>query len=251
MNRHEADGPRDPEATRRRHPPAFNVPAVVLGLIAVFAVVHWVRADLLGPVGSDEMILDYAFIPGCYGGGDPVCALRSAGAGIWSPITYAFLHGDWTHFGANAVWLLAFGTPVARRIGAARFLSFSALGSIAGALVFYLVNPTLVVPVIGASGTVSALMGGACRFAFGGSRRQRSSPDRMDLPLITIFEALSDRTVLIFIAVFFGTNLLVGSGLGGAFSGGAQVAWEAHLGGFAFGFLFFRAFDPRSPVPSE
>jgi len=51
--------------------------------------------------------------------------------------------------------------------------------------------------------------------------------------------------VLIFIAVFFGTNLLIGSGVGGEMGGGA-VAWEAHLGGFAFGFLLFRLFDPLS-----
>ncbi|MEF2551293.1 rhomboid family intramembrane serine protease [Aurantimonas sp. A2-1-M11] len=230
-------------AVPRTHPPAFNVPGIILVLIAVFALVHVVRAYLLGPVAAAQALLDLAFIPGCYSAGDPVCGFRTPGADLWSPLSYAFLHGDWTHFGANAVWLLAFGTPVARRIGVARFLAFCTAGAIAGAAAFYILNPALIVPVIGASGVVSALMGGACRFAFGG--RMSLAPGRPDLPLVSIGESLANRTVLIFIAVFFGTNLLIGSGVAGGMGGGA-VAWEAHLGGFAFGFLLFRLFDPLS-----
>lgn len=228
---------------RRSHPPAFNVPGIILVLIAIFALVHGVRVYLLGPVATAQALLDLAFIPGCYGDVDPVCGFRTPGADLWSPLSYAFLHGDWTHFGANAVWLLAFGTPVARRVGVTWFLAFCTCGAIAGAAAFYLLNPTLIVPVIGASGIVSALMGGACRFAFGG--RVSLMPGRSNGPLVSIGESLTNRTVLIFIAVFFGTNLLIGSGVGGEMGGGA-VAWEAHLGGFAFGFLLFRLFDPLS-----
>ena len=227
----------------RTHPPAFNVPGIILVLIVIFALVHAVRVYLLGPVATAQALLDLAFIPGCYGDLDQVCAFRTPGADLWSPLSYAFLHGDWTHFGANAIWLLAFGTPVARRLSMTRFLAFCTTGAIAGAATFYVLNPTLIVPVIGASGIVSALMGGACRFAFGG--RMSLAPGRPDAPLVTIGESLANRTVLIFIAVFFGTNLLIGSGVAGAMGGGA-VAWEAHLGGFAFGFLLFSLFDPLS-----
>ena len=46
-----------------------------------------------------------------------------AGAEIWTFFTYALLHADWMHLGFNAVWLLAFGSPVARRFGMPRFLA--------------------------------------------------------------------------------------------------------------------------------
>ena len=243
-NGHESPDAHAPDAAgpRRSHPPAFNVPGVVLALIAVFAAVHAVRTYLLGPVSATEMLVDFSFIPGCYGDYDPLCTVRMAGADLFSPLTYAFLHGGWAHLGANSVWLLAFGTPVARRFGAGRFLLFSAVGAVAGALVFYLLNPELIAPVIGASGVVSALMGGACRFAFGGRTPVRVST-RPDLPMVSITDALANKTVLIFIAVFFATNLLLGTGVGSAFGEG-QVAWQAHLGGFAFGFLLFQLFDP-------
>ncbi|WP_342591908.1 rhomboid family intramembrane serine protease [Jiella sonneratiae] len=221
----------------RRPPPAFNVPGVVLALVAAMGLVHLCRTLLLGELADTRVILDFAFIPGCYGSGQEICQIRPAGVSLWSPLTYAFLHGSWTHYGLNTIWLLAFGTPVARRLGNARFLGFCALGTIAGAAAFYLFNAGLDVPVIGASGTVSALMGGACRFAFVRAGRSPGFGAERYRPAISVREAFSDRTVLVFIVAFFVTNFLVGAGVGGALTGGGEVAWEAHLGGFVFGFF--------------
>ncbi len=39
----------------------------------------------------------------------------------WTPLTYVFLHANWAHVGFNALWLVAFGAPVARRFGPQRF----------------------------------------------------------------------------------------------------------------------------------
>lgn len=233
-------------APRPANPPAFNVPAIVLLTIACIATVHLVRTQFLGAMADVEVILDFSFIAGCYGGGDAVCDLRAAGANLWSPISHAFLHGDWTHLAANALWLLAFGTPVARRLGNARFVLFMLIGAVAGAAFFYLLNPLLIAPMIGASGVVSAVMGAASRFAL--APMARFGPrDVAFAPRLGLVRALTNRTVLFFVAVFFLTNLLIGSGIGSAFGGGLQIAWEAHLGGFAFGFLCFGAFDRMPP----
>nr|WP_255699746.1 rhomboid family intramembrane serine protease [Jiella avicenniae] len=228
---------------RRRPPPAFNVPGIVLVLIAAMGLVHAYRTLGLGEIADARFVLDFAFIPGCYGGAGELCLIRPAAADLWSPLTYAFLHGSWTHFGINTFWFLAFGTPVARRLSHVRFLAFAAAGTIAGAAVFYLVNTGLEVPVIGASGTVSALMGGACRFAFVRQRPMHGGLPEALQPMISVREALSDRTVLIFVIAFFVTNFLVGAGVGGALTGGGEVAWEAHLGGFVFGFFCLPFFD--------
>ncbi|MCD2471982.1 rhomboid family intramembrane serine protease [Jiella sp. MQZ9-1] len=227
-----------------RRPPAINVPGVILALIAVMGLVHLYRTSL-GDLAGVRFLVDFAFIPGCYGSAIPDCLARSPGADLWSPLTYAFLHGDWTHFGVNTVWFLAFGTPVARRLGNIGFLMFTAVGALAGAAVFYAFNPNLLEPVIGASGAVSALMGGACRFAFVRRAPFGGFDAGANAPCMPIGEALRERTVLVFALVFFGTNFLLGTSLGGAFTGGAQVAWEAHLGGFVFGFLGLPLFDRR------
>ncbi|KQT53725.1 protease [Aureimonas sp. Leaf454] len=240
----------NPDVPHRRgsgngRPPAFNIPGVVLAVILLLAAVHLGRTQLIGPVMDDRLIADLAFIPACYSQPCEVLFGRPNGALLWSPLSHALLHGDWTHFGLNAIWLLAFGSPVARRIGSVRFLGFVVGGALAGAAAFFLLNPTLMEPVIGASGVVSALMGGACRFAFSGlQRRAATSATSVRLSL---GQALSDRTILFFILVFFATNLLTGTALGGYVSGGAQIAWEAHIGGFLFGFLAFALFD-RPPV---
>ncbi|GGD18862.1 rhomboid family intramembrane serine protease [Aureimonas glaciei] len=234
----------------RANPPIFNVPGVVLAALVVFIAIQAIRSFVLSVETDDWLITEFSFVAGCYAENCTAQFGRDAGAQLWSPLTYAFLHGDWMHVGLNAIWMLAFGTPVARRLGTVRVLAFAALGAIAGALTFYVFNPDLIVPVIGASGIVSALMGGACRFAFGSMGHHRSA---RSLPLLSIRQALSDRTVIFFVVIFFATNLLTASGLGGFIDGGASVAWQAHLGGFVFGFLGLALFEPnrRQPMPAD
>ena len=230
---------------RRPSPPAFNVPSVVLAFIAVLVAIHLFRVIVAGPTIQGWMILNLSFIPGCYSDLAEICSVRAPGADLWTPASYTLLHGDGMHIGLNSLWLLAFGTPVARRLGAQRFLVFSIAGSVAGAALFFVINPTLLVPVIGASGAVSAMMGGASRFALGRGDRFAVMRAYRHQPLTPITRALSDRTVLVFVIVFFATNLLFSAGLGGALGEGG-IAWEAHLGGFAFGFLGLGLFERRS-----
>ncbi|WP_244630955.1 rhomboid family intramembrane serine protease [Aureimonas sp. ME7] len=228
--------------------PAFNVPTVVLVLLAGLVIVHWVRSSWLSDFGSAFVLLNFGFFAGCYGSAEDLCQLREAFAPVASPLTHAFLHGDWTHLVTNGVWMLAFGTPVARRLGNGRFLLFCAVGAIAGAAMFYALNPALIQPMIGASGVVSALMGGAARFAIGSSG-MGGRGDVAFAPRLSIARSLTDRTVLFFTIVFFATNFALGSGSGYLFGEAGAIAWEAHVGGFLFGFLAFAAFDPRRQHP--
>lgn len=231
----------------RANPPAFNVPTVVLLLIASFILIHVLRTQVFSNARDAVVLLDYAFIPGCAQDLARFCFARPEAAGFWSLVTHAFLHGDWTHLGVNSAWLLAFGTPVAKRLGTVGFLLFCALGALAGAMLFYVLNPSLLAPMIGASGIVSAVMGGAARFALGRVGRV-GLIDVAQAPRLGILASLSDRTVLFFVAIFFATNLLLGTSAGTLFAGGLSIAWEAHLGGFLFGFLFFGYFDRRPPA---
>ncbi|MBB3951331.1 rhomboid family intramembrane serine protease [Aureimonas jatrophae] len=238
--------PQPSEPLRHRDPPAINVPFVVLATIAVLAFVHLLRTQVLSETQDIWTLINLSMIPDCYRSNDEVCVLREPWANAVSPLSHAFLHGDWTHFLTNAVWLLAFGTPVARRIGAGRFLIFCALGATAGALLFDLLNPALLQPMIGASGVVSALMGAAARFALSGGAQRWGEPAYV--PRLTLRESLTDRTVLFFIVIFFVTNVALGSGAAFLLGEGGAIAWEAHVGGFLFGLLAFDLFD-RAPRP--
>lgn len=231
-----------PDAPRPSGPPAFNVPAIVLAAILVIVAVHVVGTQFLDEAAELRMLVDFAFIAACYGDAADICAFRTAGANLWSFFTHAFLHGDWTHLGANSLWLLAFGTPVARRIGSARFVAFALLGAASGAALFYVMNPHLLAPMIGASGVVSAVMGGASRFALAHLGRY-GMQDAVRSRRLPVIECLTNRTIVFFVGIFFLANILIGSGIGSAFGADLQIAWEAHLGGFAFGFLCFALFD--------
>ena len=158
---------RDARVSQTREP-ILNVPAVVVALLALLGLVHAVRELMLSPQDDRLLLLTFAFVPARYessmlfGGALP----GGFGAQIWTFFTYALIHSDLTHLGFNAVWLLAFGTPVARRFGATRFIVFVMVTVAAGALVHLIVHPGARVVMVGASAAISGMMGAATRFAF-------------------------------------------------------------------------------------
>lgn len=244
------------EAPPYKEPPAFNVPGAVLALLVAIVGLH-LLIEWLPLAAQREVLFLFALFPLRYAGMDGVVEGLPGGLGaeIWTPITYTFLHGGWTHLIVNSVWLLAFGSPLARRFGALRFFVFYFVCGAAGAFLHVAIYPDSPVPVVGASAAISGLMGGAARFVFlgdgplgalggqgiGGAPRRRAG----------IFASLADRRVLIFVGVWIGLNFLFGAtALSGALGVTAQVAWEAHLGGFLAGLLLFGLFDPIRYSPS-
>src|SRR5258708_6959078 len=115
--------------------PIFNVPMIILALVAVLGVVHAIFAFVLTEAQADELLLLLAFLPARYAASAPVPIMLPGGwaADIWTFVTYAFLHADLNHLFFNVLWLVAFGTPVARRFGARRFLAFFLVTAAAGA----------------------------------------------------------------------------------------------------------------------
>ncbi|HYC24553.1 MAG TPA: rhomboid family intramembrane serine protease [Roseiarcus sp.] len=168
-----------------------------------------------------------------------------------SLIAYAFLHLSWTHVLLNSIWIVAFGPPVARRIGALRFVIFFLAAAVAGALVHWAFNPLEFAPLAGASASDSGLMGAAARFIFepGGPldspARYLASGRRADYDVAapSLGALLGERRVLIFLAVWLVGNFVLGAWAQPLGLSDLPVAWLAHLGGFAFGFLAFPLFD--------
>ena len=237
--------------------PLFNIPTVIVTLLAVLAAVHAVRTYLLTEQQDMEVLLTFAFIPARYDTSIVLGGVLPGGFGaqLWTFVTYAFIHADWTHYGVNAVWLLPFGSALARRFGPVRFLLFLAVTAAAGAALHLATHAGEEVPVIGASAAISGTMAAAMRFAFqrGGPLSFRRSGDDSDyrVPAIPLIAVLRDPRVVAFVAVWFGINILFGLGslpLPGV--GATQVvAWQAHIGGFLAGLVIFSWFDPAPQQP--
>lgn len=227
----------------------FNVPGAVLGILAVLIAVH-VALSMLPPEQYSWWVLALAFIPARYSGFADQIPGGSV-AEVTSFVTHMLVHADITHIAFNGLWLLAFGSVLCARLGGLRFIIFSICGGICGALLFLLFNPGLAAPVIGASGAVSAMMGGVMRFLFNALDRGegyllRHNPSA--IPAVTIMGALRDSRIVLSSIVFIAINLLAIIGFGKMGEAGA-IAWEAHIGGYLFGLFAFGLFD-RSDNPA-
>lgn len=144
-------------------------------------------------------------------------------------VTAMFLHGSWGHALSNGAFGLAFATPVARYFGmrGRGLLAFALFYLVTGALgnlAFGLLHPRDLGPLIGASGAVSGLAAAASRIAAG-----RGEVGSQFSPLVA---GMAGGWII--------TNLLIAV-LGFApGTGGANVAWEVHLVGFALGLFLIR-----------
>jgi len=229
--------------------PIFNIPPIVMAVLAALVIIHLVRTFVLSEQQDIEFLLSFAFIPARYGGSVAIDdALPGGGADIWTFVTYALIHANWLHLGVNAIWLLPFGTAVARRFGTYRFLAFLAVTAAAGAAVHLITHAGEQFPMIGASAAISGTMAAAMRFAF-----QRGGPltliGRADagayrVSALPLRDVLSDARVVLFLVVWFGINILFGAGPLPITGSEQPVAWEAHIGGFLAGLLLFSWFDP-------
>lgn len=145
--------------------------------------------------------------------------------GRWETVvTSTLLHGNWAHALMNAGFALAFGTPVARYLGsgprgALVFTLFYLVCGAVACLGFAAFSPGSLL--IGASGAVAGLVGGATRLMAG---RDHPGPF-LSRPVITM------TIVWVVLNLVFGV-LGVAPGMGGA-----QIGWEAHIFGYAAGLV--------------
>ena len=245
------DPPRDtaPELPQEQIPrePILTLPPALTAYVILLAAIH--LRVLLPPEWENWTIDVFGFIPKRYDstlvdltfpGGE--------GAKVWTFVTYSLLHANLTHLGFNVLWLLPFGSALARRFGALRFFLFMAVTAMAGALAHLVTHEHAVAPMIGASASVSGTMAAAIRFAFvQGSFLSFSRGDAeaaAKVPALSLGRALRNPRVLAFLLVWFGVNLIFGVGSIAIGSDGASVAWQAHIGGFFAGLVLFSLFDP-------
>ncbi|MBU6458887.1 MAG: rhomboid family intramembrane serine protease [Bradyrhizobium sp.] len=232
--------------------PILTLPGALTVYIALLAVIHLMRMML--PFDIDDLVVEmFGFIPKRYDSTLlDISFPGGEGAKVWTFVTYSLLHANLSHIGFNVLWLLPFGSALARRFGAARFFVFMAVTAAAGALAHLVTHEHAVAPMIGASASVSGTMAAAIRFAFvQGSFLSFSRGDAdaaARVPALSLTRALRNGRVLGFLAIWFGVNIIFGIGSIAIGADGASVAWQAHIGGFLAGLMLFSLFDP---VPRE
>lgn len=228
-------------------PPAFNLPDVIVWTGGILIAVHLLRTFIL-PGGWDQMIIRYfAFWPVKYTI-LPSLSAPDLVSSLWAFVTYSLLHGGAMHIIFNLLWMAIFGSAVARRFGVGRFLLFSALCSVGGALAHLATHWGEPVPMIGASAAISGQMAAAIRFVFelGGplGAIRRSDRAAYFVPAQPLADCFRNQQVLVFVAVWFGLNLFFGIMSGPVAGQPASVAWQAHIGGFVAGLALFPFLDP-------
>ncbi|HEV7408361.1 MAG TPA: rhomboid family intramembrane serine protease [Bradyrhizobium sp.] len=233
-----------PDAPRE---PVLTLPVALTAYVVLLAVIH---LRVLLPPDLENWTIDvFGFIPKRYD--STLLAIDfpgGAAAKVWTFVTYALLHANLSHLGFNVLWLLPFGSALARRFGAIRFFAFMAVTAAAGALAHLVTHEHALAPMIGASASVSGTMAAAIRFAFvQGSFLSFSRGDAdaaARVPALSLTRALRNPRVLGFLGVWFGVNIIFGVGSIAIGADGASVAWQAHIGGFLAGLMLFSLFDP-------
>lgn len=223
----------------RDHNPTEIVPifTVLIGLLTVVA--WWV---LQGAGLSDENLYNsvcvFGVVPadmtGVTASGSPVCDVGSVGA--VSLFTSMFLHGSWGHLIGNIWFLWVFGNNIEDSMGHLRFGGFYLLTGLAAAVVQVAMVPGSTVPMVGASGAISGIMGAYLVL----------------YPGIRIDTWFGFRIIQVPAWMLLGYWMLLQlTGVLGPVTVGGGVAYGAHLGGFVAGLLLIPVFRNKRLVEAK
>lgn len=201
--------------------------------------------DLGDPYALAKSVCNLGLVPGELTGRAPVgqalpigpgmaCVVDAEPINFLTPVLSIFLHGGWGHIIGNSLYLWVFGNNVEDSMGRVRFLAFYLLTGVAAALGHVFVDPASPVPMVGASGAISGIMG-AYLVLYPRCRVRTFIPPFFLLTFPAWF-------VLV---LWFVSQVLTGlpelMTLNPEISGGVAV-W-AHVGGFVAGVLLIRRFE--------
>ena len=221
--------------------PFFKVPAIILLLLLPMVAIQ-LYVQSIPDAAKEQIYLTFGFVPSHLENLHPKTPADYWNI-AWPFVSHGFLHGNWAHLGFNGAFLLAFGTPLARRLGSAGFLGFYLVCGVFAGLAHWALNVGSPYPVVGASGAIAGCMAGALRILFSRSGRFFLNKG----PAIGQLAPLWDRQLLVFTAFWIVINGVMAFNLlpmPGA--QGATIAWGAHIGGYFAGLFLVPLFDAFS-----
>ena len=207
--------------------PSRTVPFVTVSIIVLNAAA-WILEISMTPRELTQFLKVYGVVPAAF---DPITLLTSM-----------FLHGGWSHVIGNMWYLWIFGDNVEDSFGHGRFIVFYLLCGMTAALGQIIMEPTSLLPTIGASGAIAGVMG--AYFVL--------YPRSRVLTLIPIFLFDIVELPAIFLLGFWFLMQLVNAGAVAvtAGTGGGGVAFAAHVAGFLVGVVGVFVFRKREQPPA-
>ena len=231
--------------------PTRRFPVITLLLIAANVALFFVEPDFGGNTSeAATYFYDNAPVPcqlqdecpsGVQIGPDTVIDIpdRSFFSLIGAMIFSTFLHAGFLHIAGNMLFLWVFGNNIEDYLGPIKFLIFYLLGGIAAAFAHVVTHLDAVVPSVGASGAVAAVMG-AYLVMFPRAR--------IKVLFIFIFITLVEMSAIAVLGLWFLYQFLLGAQEA---AGATQVAWMAHVGGFVFGVIAIFVLGGRPHRPDS
>jgi len=248
--------------------PSQRTPVVTYAIIALnFVSLLWTLQ--LGPAGRQMMSVKLGFIPARLsqlsdprpikidiqdlaelphlrvpGERPPVQHVQLApdrGEILSTLLTSMFLHAGWLHFLGNMWFLWIFGDNIEDRMGHIAFACLYLGGGVVASVCHGWMTSNPLVPVIGASGAVAAVLGAyAITWPFARIHT---------IVVLIIFVTIIELPALVVLGFWFLTQLLEArNALNQGMDGG--VAWWAHIGGFIFGAVCMQAYSLGAPPPT-
>jgi membrane associated rhomboid family serine protease len=224
---------------------------VTLGLIALNALAWFAVQGAGSPLPLATSVCDLGLVPGELTGalppgtgfpmGDGLVCITDPGRQVSHVLTSMFLHGSWMHLLGNMWFLWLFGDNVEDSMSRPRFAAFYLLCGLVAALAQVLTQPDSGVPMVGASGAISGVMGAYLVL----------------YPRVRVFAMVPLGIVLTSVALpawaMLGYWILIQvvSGVASAGNVGGGVAFWAHVGGFLAGIVLVKAFRRSDRVAAH
>jgi len=206
-----------------RRPTRF--PWVTAGIIGLNVLVF-----ILELSRGEQFVIDWAVIPADIAAGHHLLTLATA----------LFMHGSWLHIIGNMVFLWAFGPEVEDLMSPGRYLAFYLVCGLTATLAQVAATPASMVPTLGASGAIAAVMGA---FIVTYPRDRIRS-----ILIILVFVSVAYIPAVLLIGVWFLIQFLNLGQVTEQSAGG--VAYAAHVAGFIFGAVAVRLFEEGSNQPA-
>lgn len=162
-------------------------------------------------------------------------------ATLYPFVTSMFLHGGFLHIGSNMLFLWVFGDNVEGHLPPFVYLFLYLGAGIVGSLAQYFMDPTSTIPMLGASGAVAGALG--AYFTLFPHHKIKT------LVILPIFITIIEISAVFMLGYWILLQLISGAGSVGLPADQGGVAYFAHIGGFAFGYIFAKIF--AKTVPQE
>jgi membrane associated rhomboid family serine protease len=225
--------------------------AIVTGTIILINVLAWLFVQGAGTSAAlARSVCELGLIAGELTGslppgtqfpmGEGLACATDPGRQLSHVLTHMFLHGSWMHLLGNMWFLWLFGNNVEDSMGRLRFLAFYLLCGLAAAAAQIVTNPSSPIPMVGASGAISGVMGAYLVLY----------PRVRVYTLVPLGFFITSMALPAWVMLGYWFLIQFVSGLVSVGGEGGGVAFWAHVGGFVAGLVLVKLFA-RSDYVAE